>query len=247
MQAKMDKETSLIDANSHIGYITAELYATFARWVAQKAVYPVKIALRDGEPIDMAAQFLHKEGIIDASDWSAVHLNAVNSVKYAYYAEDYPMNAKYLKQEGIDKDFTFVDVGVMGEIPAKLSKVGHNDIQTLFLNGRLLSNAPDPKETFVPNNWRTLLEFLPKKYQRLNGENADFAEVDGTVVPVLRPNKTLEQMCNMSFCDGLAAGLNDCLHIEALQPEYVEIFQQVVHKEKSVERARDEIEAIYKE
>ncbi|MDR1476502.1 MAG: hypothetical protein LBI17_00015 [Rickettsiales bacterium] len=113
-----------------MGYVLAPLFAHVVDWTLENAAYPVKVALRDGEPVFRAARKLYDtrlEKYRPLADWREVYLT-----RSLMKDENGELRAKYFEQNGLDRPFTMLDTGYAGSIWEKCKNLGI-ECQPLFI------------------------------------------------------------------------------------------------------------------
>jgi hypothetical protein len=222
------------DLSYAVGRVLAPFYGYTAHWVQDKAQLPIKIALRDGEPILEAAKIINqKDKNLDCSNWKPVWLNSSVVIDYCKPENKrQPYVSEYFNQESLDKPFTLVDTGYNGSMPFRLWKYKHINTQSLFIalnpNSPYLRNsAPGGiaafmsekccKEKFWDHNdivfCAHICESLPKKYSKFNmAESCAFVLKDGSYQPVIKKQSPLMQDCYHAFADGMKDRLDAFPH-----------------------------------
>ena len=177
------QKKKFLQDNWNSGYIIAELFALYALRAEKLAKFPVKAALRDGEPIDFVKEFLKKKGIANFDNWSKVYLS--RDMVERYIKKD-PVMAKYFGQEGMDLSFTYGDSGFSGSLTELLGQYGQT-VQTIFMVAdpavKLFKTNPEFYKGFLnsENLWdlakATYREAMPKIF--LNDRDEEPATADG--------------------------------------------------------------------
>jgi len=146
--------------NEHMrmaGQLMAPLYVEYVRWLKDKQDHlgwPVKIALRDGEPIYAVAKqmaALDSGNFSACNDWEPVWLNrylVYRLIKYknrhmGYYEEESEsfynlhqniMKHWYIPKHGLDKTFIFADTGIQGRMSKGLNDLGYTNSPQFMLS-----------------------------------------------------------------------------------------------------------------
>ena len=138
--------------NKHMwtaGWLMAPLYVEYVRWLKEKQDrlgLPVKIALRDGEPINFVAKQMAKldsETFRALNEWETVWLcrflvyrlgRTYEDRDMEYYGDENErvysgcqmiMKEWYMPRHGLDKTFIFADTGICGGMSKRLNQLGY--------------------------------------------------------------------------------------------------------------------------
>ena len=228
-------QSKLLDDIKSSGYCLSQLFIAVAKWTNDNATHDIKVAMRDGEPIMCAAQYLSKKDDLDIARWSEVWTN--HKSMRAYHNIKCPKVTEYFSQQGmIGKPFTLVDVGYSGSIPKKFHDMGEQ-VQALFITLQY-PKIPVPKKAFfqehqIPQRALAIhgkcdktsflrlmngsynaeiclgiIERIPKNYEYWNA--TDFRATKNILVPSPKKTSTVCQERYKAFYAGLSDGFADC-------------------------------------
>jgi len=202
------------------GFNIAKLLCDFVKFAEARAQYPVKLLMRDAEPISYTAKKLTKLGLAKTEKWQDVILDRAMMTyafkpKYSFEHENSENIKLYLEQNGIMQNHTQIDTGYLGSIPKAIYNFNPNiKVQSIYIYGN--NNVARNKEphfhgsskVFIRSNTTApclVLERAPKLYDiDLN----NFVKRNDTVV--FAPNFCCENFKNhKAYYAGLDDGIEN--------------------------------------
>jgi len=224
----MDKSSKqYLDYVESYGYVLAQLYQSYVKWVEKNRHHEAKVSMRSGYPIMHAAQWLGEHGLVKCDEWDEIWLNRriMTLMSLGKVYKGYDEILEYIKQQGFDKPFTFVDNGYDGSITQSFEGCNINkEIQTLLMLGSDAFQQSAKKRAFIGHmkavktfgdkgfgpivQLQDIIENMPQEYEEYI--HTDFTSENNRINIEPRKKTGFELNAFAKFKDGMTTGFKDC-------------------------------------